>query len=293
MPKGIYQHKKGQGGKRGRSGVFIRTEKHRNILKESHKNKDYGFKKGHPNIYGFKKGRFVSNESKLKISEALKGRKLSEEIKSKISIASKGKPKLNLRGRKLSLETRRKIGLSQKGKILSEETKKKMSIAKKGLGIGRHLSNEIKKKIKENNPHYWLGKKRKPFTEEHKKKISDSRKKILTDDFRRKLSKRCSGKNGNNWKGGVSKENHLIRNGIEIHLWREAVFSRDNFTCQKTGIRGGVLRAHHIKNFAQYPELRFALDNGITLSKEAHNEFHRIYGRMNNTIEQLEEFLNK
>lgn len=33
------------------------------------------------------------------------------------------------------------------------------------------------------------------------------------------------------------------------------------------------------------------LDNGITLSKKAHKEFHKIYGRKNNTKEQLEEFL--
>jgi len=51
------------------------------------------------------------------------------------------------------------------------------------------------------------------------------------------------------------------------------------------------LVAHHIQNFAQFPELRFAIDNGITLSKQAHNEFHKRYGRKNNNREQLDEFL--
>ena len=46
------------------------------------------------------------------------------------------------------------------------------------------------------------------------------------------------------------------------------------------------------KNFAQYPELRFAINNGITFSDKAHKEFHRKYGRINNTLEQLQEFLN-
>ena len=69
------------------------------------------------------------------------------------------------------------------------------------------------------------------------------------------------------------------------------MFERDNFTCQKYDIRGGLLVAHHINNFSEFPELRFAIDNGITLSQKAHNDFHKIYGKINNTKEQLEEFL--
>jgi len=65
----------------------------------------------------------------------------------------------------------------------------------------------------------------------------------------------------------------------------------NGYTCQKIGIKGGHLVAHHIQNFAQFPELRFAIDNGITLSKQAHNEFHKRYGRKNNNREQLDEFL--
>jgi len=38
--------------------------------------------------------------------------------------------------------------------------------------------------------------------------------------------------------------------------------------------------------------LRFAIDNGITLSEQSHKEFHKIYGKENNTKKQLKEFLN-
>jgi len=76
-----------------------------------------------------------------------------------------------------------------------------------------------------------------------------------------------------------------------MKLWKDSVFARDGYTDQKTGIKGGKLVAHHIQNFAQYPELRLAIDNGITLSIKSHREFHKIYGRKNNTKEQLEEFL--
>jgi len=36
---------------------------------------------------------------------------------------------------------------------------------------------------------------------------------------------------------------------------------------------------------------RFAIDNGITLSKKSHKEFHDKYGQENNTREQLIQFL--
>lgn len=85
----------------------------------------------------------------------------------------------------------------------------------------------------------------------------------------------------------------IIRHSIEFRLWREAVFARDNWTCQKYGIKGGILRPHHIQNFSQFPELRFAIDNGITFSDKAHREFHSKYGYKNNTKGQLEEFLTK
>jgi 5-methylcytosine-specific restriction endonuclease McrA len=92
---------------------------------------------------------------------------------------------------------------------------------------------------------------------------------------------------------GSTDENSKLRNSIDMRLWREAVFARDNYTCQKSDKKGGVLRAHHIYNFAKYPELRFAINNGITLSEKEHNKFHKKYGRKNNTPEQLQEFLKK
>ena len=112
-------------------------------------------------------------------------------------------------------------------------------------------------------------------------------------DKRRKLQSKLFSKEKNpNWQGGKISENDTIRHGIEYRLWRETVFSRDGWTCQKTGKIGYDLQAHHIHNFADYPELRFAIDNGITLSKKAHQQFHKKFGKKNNTKQQLNEFLN-
>ena len=55
--------------------------------------------------------------------------------------------------------------------------------------------------------------------------------------------------------------------------WREAVFERDNYTCQECGKRGS-LQAHHIKHWAKNRELRLCIDNGITLCPECHSIKH-------------------
>jgi len=95
------------------------------------------------------------------------------------------------------------------------------------------------------------------------------------------------------WNKGKGKGSldDLQRHHEEYRLWRKSVFVRDCFTCQKYGTQGGILQAHHINNFADFPELRLAIDNGVTLSDKAHLEFHKLYGKRNNTREQLLEFL--
>lgn len=58
----------------------------------------------------------------------------------------------------------------------------------------------------------------------------------------------------------------------ETKQWRNAVFERDNYTCQECKQRGGRLQADHIKPWATHPESRFDINNGRTLCKKCHSK---------------------
>ena len=79
-----------------------------------------------------------------------------------------------------------------------------------------------------------------------------------------------------NYKGGITPENRIIRNSQKMQIWRNDVFERDGYKCQKCNKIGGKLNAHHIKRFSEYPELRFDASNGITLCRSCHILEHKI-----------------
>jgi hypothetical protein len=84
------------------------------------------------------------------------------------------------------------------------------------------------------------------------------------------------GKNHWNWKGGITPESVRLRASAEYKLWHEAVFKRDSYTCVWCGdSRGSNLRADHIQLWSEYPELRFAIDNGRTLCESCHIKRHK------------------
>lgn len=96
---------------------------------------------------------------------------------------------------------------------------------------------------------------------------------------KRHLSKvrmgRFTGEDNPNWRGGVTPENTSIRCSTEYEEWRIKVFERDRGVCQKCGIKPQIANAHHVKPFYRHPDLRFDIDNGITLCEECHREEHR------------------
>lgn len=75
------------------------------------------------------------------------------------------------------------------------------------------------------------------------------------------------------WQGGKTSEANRIRSSREYIRWRKMVFERDSYSCRKCGDdRGGNLEAHHKKTFSLFPELRFDINNGITLCEKCHRE---------------------
>lgn len=174
----------------------------------------------------------------------------SEETKRKISIANKTALLGNIpwnKGKKGiykdSEETKKRKSLAAKGRIFSEEWKSNLSKSQKG----------------------------KKLSEEHKIKIGlKSKGRRCSDKTKRKLSELYKGERSRWWRGGITPEIRRIRNSLEYKLWRHSVFERDNYTCVWCFKKGGKLNADHIKSFKNYPELRFAIDNGRTLCESCH-----------------------
>ena len=75
--------------------------------------------------------------------------------------------------------------------------------------------------------------------------------------------------------------------------WRKQVFERDNYTCQHCGKETHNNRAHHKDGYNWCIDRRHDVDNGVTLCKECHDEFHHIYGYGNNTEQQFNEWNSK
>ena len=124
---------------------------------------------------------------------------------------------------------------------LSRKTREKMSILRKGMNTwskGRECSQE------------------------HRKKVSVS---LIGN-------KRALGRKPWNYIEDRTLVNRQIeRNNPEYKQWRKQVWLRDNFKCKIANPDcEGKIEAHHILGWSSHPELRYQLNNGITLCHAHH-----------------------
>lgn len=100
-----------------------------------------------------------------------------------------------------------------------------------------------------------------------------------------RMSVRMLGSGNPSYRHDVTEEerrsNYWQRFSPKYSSWREAVFKRDDHTCQCCKGRGGKLIAHHMNGFANFPEQRFDVNNGLTLCESCHNKLHSVLGGKN------------
>ena len=139
--------------------------------------------------------------------------------------------------------------------IVSKETRALLSIARKGNknALGTKHTDEFKQ----------------AKSRDFKKKWKDGTFKVLR------------GEDAQNWQGGKTPENRRVRATLEYKYWRNDVFERDDYTCQGCGDRGCYLEAHHILSFAQFPQKRFDIKNGLTLCLPCHKKTDNYKGNGN------------
>jgi hypothetical protein len=101
------------------------------------------------------------------------------------------------------------------------------------------------------------------------------------------------GKAHHNWQGGITGERLSIMAKAAYKEWRLSVYKKDNYTCLKCNQKGRELNAHHVENYADNKDKVCCVENGATLCATCHILFHKIYGKKNNTQEQLDEFLSQ
>jgi hypothetical protein len=154
-----------------------------------------------------------------------------------------------------------KAHASCRGKPLSAEHKAKISAALRGKPHKTSNSPEARANRS-------AGQKRRFATQ------------AVSAETRAKLSQ--PGSQNPAWKGGVDTVNKndrkAVMNRYEYQKWRKEVFARDHNACTGLGPHEGRLHAHHIKDYHNFPELRFDVDNGRTLCEACHKHIKHYGG---------------
>lgn len=110
-------------------------------------------------------------------------------------------------------------------------------------------------------------------------------------DHMKKVNKATIGENHPRWRGGITAKRSKDMATEQYKNWRESVFQRDCYICQACGQYGGRLVAHHIWAYSRYPDKRYDTNNGATLCRSCHYEYHKKYGKTNFLPQSFDEFI--
>lgn len=155
---------------------------------------------------------------------------------------------------------------------LSEEHKKNLSMAMRGKRLSSVHRRKIAYSCRKSRHSGWFRKGQKAWNKGTKRTFTPDWIEKMTRHLREnpirywkgKHNPNVSGEKHWNWKGGVTSLSGRIRASIRYRQWREAIYTRDDFTCVMCGRRGGKLQADHIKQFA-----RILQENKVTSLEEA------------------------
>ncbi len=137
------------------------------------------------------------------------------------------------------------------------------------------------------------GQKGRVFTEEHLRKLSISN--IGKHNYKRGpawnkgLKGFMAGDKNGRWVSDRTKlSKKQERNDVAYREWRKNVWLRDNFKCKIANPDcKGRIEAHHILGWTKYPELRYELNNGITLCHAHHPRKREDEAKLSPYFQQL------
>lgn len=110
------------------------------------------------------------------------------------------------------------------------------------------------------------------------------------DKFKNRNKKQCNSCSRKNAIDITSKKEIIECDncGTVFKQKRDVIYKNKHNYCSRK-----CKDAHHLDGYNWCIDKRTSVDNGITLCKKCHNEFHNIYGRGNNTENQFKEFISK
>lgn len=91
--------------------------------------------------------------------------------------------------------------------------------------------------------------------------------------YNRELTAQRRGQLSHFWNPNLTEEERRGRRDGDVKKWATQVKRRDDFTCQVCGSEEKLV-AHHLNSYKSDKENRYNVENGITLCRECHTDFH-------------------